>query len=245
MSSPLPTLQNDPSVVQGNQIKAQYAAECQAVRADSSASDIGKGQRLEQVWNAANNALTVAYRDLIGRYEARREALLADIPLGPPPVPDGTSVADAALMAQLFRSALAEARNAEASTLIVGGSNISPIVTQPGTLAAMLSDAETYGDDLQRRAVLSAAWEQGNIDLVRSWTDLNGLSGLLDEVATVQEVLSGQGFANMWILPALSKIPEPQESVDLPARIAAAEAVQRASYQPGGANYRAGIRPTR
>jgi hypothetical protein len=224
MSSPLPPLQNDPSIVQGNTIKNQYMSACATVRSDITASDIAKGQRIEQIWQASNTALTAAYKDLIARYDARRDELLARIPLGPPPVPDGTSMADEALMQSLFRSAVADARGAVPNDQVVGGSNITPMVPKGGTLASMLNDAEKFGDDLQRRAVLSVAWEQGNNQIVRSWCDMQGFGDLLDELDDVQQVLTGQGFANQWIMPALGRIPEPQESVELPARIAATEA---------------------
>lgn len=223
MTSPLPDLQNDPAVVRGNTVKNNYTVAVQVIRGNSQLSDIGQGQQIAQAWQAANAGLVAAYQDLRTRYQARSDALLAKLPLGPAPVAPGTSPADEALLLQIFRNNVEQARNAAPDDTTSNG-NIGRISPAAGTLSAMLADAQKFNDDSLLRAVMTVAWETGNITLVRSWCDANGLSDLLDETAQVQQVLANNGFSSLWITPALSLIDEPAESVNLPRLVAAAQA---------------------
>lgn len=235
MTKPLPPIVDDPAVVAGFETKSKFTADSQQVRGDFTIVDLVKAQRIDAIWEAANKRLTDLYADLQSRRQARIDQLETIVPVGPN-IPANASSADTALLQQVFRTALAQARDALPAE-ISGGGNITPINTSKTTLDGMLADAEKFDDDTLRRAVLTAAFENGHLGLIKSWTDMNGLTEQLDELRDLLNAIAGHGSDNLWVVQALGLIAKPSEVFNIPNLIAAQEAAVQASYRPGGVNY--------
>lgn len=217
-TQPLPPMGQDPSILAGQQTRGTYTANAQDIRRSPSLSDMQAAEQIVALWNAANDTLSSLFEDLQARRQARIDELSTIVPLGPN-VPADASAADAAVIQQSFRAALAEARAALPSTPNDG--NITPI-RQDGTLDAMLADAEKFNDDTLRRAVLTAAYENGHMNLVRRWTDLMGVTSEIAELGELQEAHAGQGMAGQWNYTVFQPLPTPSELGDL-ERMRAAE----------------------
>jgi hypothetical protein len=211
MTVPMPPMAQDPSVVAGQQIKADYQAAAQTVRGNFRITDIDKAARITEIWNSSNTALAIAYRDLQARRQARLAVLEAQIPVGPN-VPDDTSPADAAVLQQAFRATLAEARSASTDQK-----------------RKMLVDAESFRDDNLRRAVLTAAYENSELGVLHAWFEMTGTDDILEEWGSLREAIDGRGFDTLWISQALSPIRQPDEVDALPQLVKAADAAATAA----------------
>lgn len=214
---PLPPIAQDPSIVRGQQIKAAFTPSIQNVRKNRSLDQLAVAEEITRIWETSNAELAKLYTDLQNRRQARIQVLETLVPLGPA-IPAGASAADTALLQQTFRAALAEARDAAAKSTsenvtianqtTPGLPSLRPTAT---SLQAMLADAEKFNDDNLRRAVLTAAWEAGEMSIVRAWTDQMGVTGKLDEFGELLAAVEGRGLAGSWNFTALSQIPAPSE----------------------------------
>jgi len=219
-TQPLPPPEQDPAITEAIQIKDTFTQTVQALRMNTTLTDLQVAQQVVTAWTAANDRIADLYNDLQARRQARITMLEQTVPVGPG-IPADASPADAAVMQQAFRAALAQAREAmpqRANT----GSSIIPV--KRNTLDGMLADAEAFDDDTLRRAVLTAAVENGTVHLIRSWAAQRGLSDQLDELAQLQEAITGRGLAGMWVIKAFTPIPKPEEVWKLPDLEAAAQA---------------------
>ena len=210
MTQPLPPMQNDPAFVAGQKVHVDFTNQANAIRGDVTTSDLTKSRLINEAWLAANAEIGRLNSDLDGRQQARADYLAALVPFGPT-VPASASAADRSVLLQAWRSALSDARNAS-----------------PADLAAMLNDAEMFGDDNLLRAVLTVAAENGDPTLIRSWADDHDLSAELDELSALRETILGRGIANLFRVQSLSPIAKPAEVSDLPTLEAAAAAGQAA-----------------
>lgn len=179
MSSPLPDIQSDPAFLAAQTAAAEFTVSAQAVRANFQATPLMQAQTIATNWEAANAAIGRAWADLNARRQARLTALESLIPVGPN-IPADASPADAALLHQLFRQALDQAR---AQT--EGGNS-------DAGLRAMLVDAERFGDDTLRRAVMTAAVDSNQPRLINDWAAQAGLSAELAELIGLRAALAGQ-----------------------------------------------------
>lgn len=211
-TKPLPPMGQDPSIVRGQEVRAEFVAAAQSTRQDRRLTNRQVAEQIVAAWESANSTLANLYEDLQNRRNARLEDLESVVPIGPA-IPAGASPADVVVIQQAFRTALAQARQAMPSIAdpSLAGGNITPITTPTDTLDAMLADAEKFGDDTLRRAVLTAALETGNTRLVRSWTDLAGVTDLLDELADLISAVAGQGQAGSWNFTVFRPLPAPPE----------------------------------
>jgi hypothetical protein len=210
-TKPLPPMGEDPSIVKGQQIRHEFPPQAQSIRSDRSLTDLQAAEQVVDLWTRTNDKLTELYRDLQRRRQARLDALETLVPLGPA-VPSDASAADAAVLHQAFRSALAEARQAMPARAEDGMQRIDTTTT---TLDSMLADAEKFDDDNLRRAVLTAAFEAGHMQIVRRWTDLMGVTQQLDEFHELQRAVAGQGLAGSWNFTVFSPLRPPEEVAKL------------------------------
>jgi hypothetical protein len=216
MTTPMPPMAKDPAITGGAQVRAAFTAQAAKIRGDSNLSDIAKAEAVTNAWDASNAELARLYDDLQSRRRTRLAVLEKLVPVGPN-IPADSSPADATVLRQAFRAALTEARDAS-----------------PDRKIELLADAEKFDDDNLRRAVTTAAFEQSQTQVVRRWTDAAGLTDRLEEMFELQKAIAGQGFDNLYVTPALSKIANPDEVSALPGLIAARDAAVRASVQYTG-----------
>lgn len=240
-AKPLPPMGQDPSIVEGQEVRAQFLALVPSIRQNQSLNNLAAAEQITAEWNKTNEKLGELFQDLQRRRQARLDALETTVPLGPA-IPAGASAADSAVLHQAFRSALSEARNAVPAQP-AGGGNVGPLSvgsTQTKTLDGMLADAEKFDDDNLRRAVLTAAFEGGHMQLVRKWTDLMGASGQLDEYHELRRAIEGQGTAGGWNFTVFRALPAPPEVAQLSQLRAAeeAESLTRAQASAAANRYR-------
>lgn len=217
-SKPLPPIATDPSITAGQAIHAAFPGTVSAIRGNPDLSDLAQAEKITAAWEVANVELSRLYVNLQERRRARLSDVEALVPSGPN-VPAGASPADAALLRQLFRQALTEARMASA-----------------GERAAMLADAEQYDDDILRRASLTAMSESGDYDdqrAVAAWAETNGVASEWAEIASLRDGLAGRNFDNLTVVQALGQISPPAEVAQLP-RFRELAAAGRATLQTQG-----------
>ena len=206
MTQPLPPAAQDPSVIRGYAVRQEWLAGIQRINADQRITDLVKAEQIAALWTKCNDELVSLYGDLQARQRARIAALDKVVPLGPA-IPVGASAADTVVLQQAFRATLAEARNADSDGL-----------------RSMLADAEKFEDDNLQRAVLTAAAERADINLVRAWTELHGVTDQFDELIATRDALAGAPSTDrLMTIQALKPIEKPTEVTDLPALQQAAE----------------------
>lgn len=223
MTSPLPPITADPAAVAAENARNDFFAAAQSIRRDIGINALQEAEQINEAWTAANAELVRLFADLQARRQARLEVVERTVPLGPP-VTDDTTPADRIVIMQAWRAALSTARQAVAASLA------SPEDKRWGnTLEAMLDDSERFDDEVQRRAVLTAAYEQGRTNLIRSWTDMRGLTAQLNEVTELQNAIAGRGAPwNGWNYTLFHPIETPPEVANLPQLQAAEQAMRDA-----------------
>jgi hypothetical protein len=223
-TKPLPPMGEDPSVVEGQQVRNDFTSQAQSIRSNRSLTDLQVAEQVVGLWTRTNDKLAELYQDLQARRQARLDSLESLVPLGPA-VPADASPADAAVLHQAFRAALAEAREVMPAS---AESGVQRLTSPAGTLDSMLADAEKFDDDNLRRAVLTAAFEAGHMQIVRRWTDLAGVTDKLDEFHDLQLAVAGRGIAGSWNYTVFSPVPAPAEISELPRLQAAQQAAAAA-----------------
>lgn len=169
MTTPLPPVTEDPDVMKGLEIQDQYLKVVQKVRGDVTITDLTKAEALLNLWTSALDMLAQARDSYESRRQARMAKLAAVIPVGPL-IPTGASPADAAFLQNAFRDALDEARAGDRSKRV-----------------AMLTDATRFGDDVRSRAVLTAAADDGQSDVIDIWANNHPeLKAQLDELMALR-----------------------------------------------------------
>lgn len=239
-TKPLPPTAQDPTILEAQQIKANFVPNAQAIRSRLDIDEVQSAQNVVDLWTASNERLAALYNDLTARRQARLDDIEKLVPLGPPVDPTA-SPADAAVLQQAFRAALTEARNAP----VVSGarndpsSNVRPLNSNAsrGTLSGMLADAEAFDDDILRRAVLTAAMENDQRGIVDAYAEMHGFADQLEEFGDLQRALEGYGIEGQWTFIAFGLIPAPPEVDALPRLIAARQAARAASIA-ASAGYR-------
>jgi len=204
MTDPLPPVKDDPSILGGRTVHQDYTSQAQKIRADVRATKLAQAEQIAALWEASTARLTELWTDLQARRRQRIEELEQLVPMGPG-IPEGTNPADAQVLHQAFRASLTMARNAgrpERQT--------------------MLADADKYGDDLLRRAVLSAALDDGDQETIGTWAARNGHAADIEELTYLRAVISGQHFDHRWAVQAFRAIEKPREAWNLPHLQAAA-----------------------
>lgn len=231
-TTPLPPMGQDPSILRGQEIRAAFTRDAQATRQNRSLSDREAAEQIVALWTTTNEQLNGLFEDLQTRRRARLAALADVVPLGPA-VPSDASPADAAVIHQAFRAALAQARGAMPAPATTPG--IGPLARDNDTLDAMLADAERFNDDNLRRAVLTAAHEAGHMKLVQRWTDLMGVTAAVEEYSELQRAVAGLGPAGGWNRTIFRPLPPPAEVAQLERLKAADDAAAARRVQDAAA----------
>lgn len=203
--APLPLVREDPSIVAGYEVQNQYTAAAQAARAAFGLTDIQRAEGILRAWKTASDQLAVLYRDLQQRRHTRAEWIEAQLPIGPG-IPADASDADRAVLMSAFNTARAVAGAATADQR-----------------TRMLNDAERFGDDVTKRAVLTTSIDDNQWDLVDRWAEMHSpeTGALLKEWVALQEALDGRGFDHAWVRQALHQPRRPAEYHELPRLISA------------------------
>jgi hypothetical protein len=209
VTSPMPPIPEDPSFIEGQRLQAEYTAQSQAIRGDFGITDVAKAQQIVALWEATNARLSALYVDLQNRRQARIDVLEKIVPLGPG-IAAGTSPADAAVLHQAFRSALAEASASDFAGR-----------------RTMLADAERFDDDCLRRATLTAAVDVSDVNLIKSWVQMRGDGALLDELVQLREAIAGRSLWNFKLAQTLGALAKPQEAFALAGLVAARDVAIR------------------
>ncbi|NJP28068.1 hypothetical protein FLW53_28480 [Microbispora sp. SCL1-1] len=196
---PLPHPNEDPDNLAARQSKADFTAAAKAARENFRLSDLAKAEEIAAAYDTHVKETAAAYERLIARRRARAEYLESLLPIGPG-IPKGTSPADAAVLMTAFRTAFATAKEASHEER-----------------RGLLAEAERFGDDAMRRAVLTAALDQGQMDLIKSWTALHSdKADLLDELRALREALANWGSLHLWDSQDFRPLQKPTEAVNLP-----------------------------
>lgn len=227
---PFPPPGADPQTVEAMSIRGDFTRFAQQTRTDARLSDLDVARQITAAWNDANQQISKLYQQLQAARRARIEVLEKVVPMGPG-IPADASPADAVVMNQAFRAALERARNAKTPQTPPTAASATSSGYDTGTLAGMLADAERFDDETLRRAVLTAAVETGQTQLVRAWTDKMGVSDQLEELTRLTETVAGRGFDWVWDLKAFTPIPEPTEAGRLPELERAAAAAAQARVE--------------
>ncbi|GAB3995319.1 hypothetical protein GCM10029992_12260 [Glycomyces albus] len=212
---PLPHPNEDRDHLAARQSKQNFTAEAKRIRENFKASERYKAQQIAALYEAHVAEIAKAYDSLTGRRRSRLAYLESLVPVGPG-IPERTSPADKAVLMTAFRTALATAKEA----------------TSRQERAKLLREAEKFDDDAMRRAVLTYALDNGEIDTVKAWSAEHlDVANHLDEVAKLRALLAGQHFDSLWDAQDFNPLPKPQEAHDWPRMEAAAEAAKRAGRQ--------------
>ncbi|HCB03141.1 MAG TPA: hypothetical protein PLZ93_01125 [Nocardioides sp.] len=206
--STLPEANVDPNIIGAREATVAYQREVDAVRADSTLSDLGKAERIDKLYST--------WTELIGHhqeqfYAPRRDRALkleALVPVGPG-VPNDASPADAAVLHQAFNTAFDKAANASKDEL-----------------QQMYATATRFGDETTLRAVLTAAQDKGLNGIVDQWAagDPKRQAGL-KELGELRELFSGRGTDARFAYQAFNGfglVRRPPESMRLDTLRAAA-----------------------
>jgi hypothetical protein len=221
LTSPLPASKDDPSIVRGQVVQAEYLDQLKALRSNHAITDLDRARGIDAAWRTACTELAGLYEDLRSRRQVRLADLEQMVPVGPS-IPADASAADRAVLQAAWKAALAEARAASGDQLSV-----------------MLADAVRFGDELAIRAVTTVVIEEG-----RGFGTLReqvlaldpGAREALDEIGQLRGALAGETYDG-WVNRALSQPRRPEESTrlnDLEAMHKAREAALQAQRRRFG-----------
>lgn len=215
--APMPHPNDDIDTIAARASKQTFTEEAKKIRENFNASDLFKAEKINALYETHVKEITDAYQRLTERRRQRLAHLEALVPVGPG-IPAGTSPADKAVLMTAFRTALDTARDG---------------TRQRRT--ALLAEAEKYDDDAMRRAVLTYAMDNSEIDILKAWSDQHlDVADHLDEVAKLRALLAGEHFENLWDTQDFRPLPAPHEVTELPRLQSAAEAARRARAQGRG-----------
>lgn len=199
----LSPVREDPAIQAGYAAKATYATREREIRLNMDLTPVAKAEALAAAYDPLLAELDRLRADLHNRRTARLAVLESKIPMGAG-VPADASPADRAVLTSTFRGALVKAREADSVH----------------ARRAMLAEAERYDDDMQRRGVLSAAFELGELEIVSEWvrehTTFRDRDDFLEEMRTLRgQLASTIPSDRMWEMQALGEPQRPQEMANL------------------------------
>jgi hypothetical protein len=203
MAAPMPPINEDPAIIRGYAMRNAFDLECTPILADTTLSDVGMAQKIANLHAVVTTELAAARENYKKRRAARTAELEQVVPIGPD-VPPAASPADKAVLMQAWRTTLADARECDRD----GRSQ-------------MLAEAERFDDDTVRRAVLTAASDNGQSDIIQQWARTRPeIAAQLSELLALRDSYVTD---NMVALQAFGPLPVPTEMANLPALLANAE----------------------
>lgn len=207
---PLLPTKDDPDLLAGAAAKRQYLDALQEIRFIDS-PDISKARTIAAMWTQLNRTLAGHFEAYRTRVAARHDYLGAKLPVGPG-IPDDTSPADRAVLMAAWNNALATARTSTANPARKHHPDGTADTMSRGR-AAMLADAERFGDDTTRRAIITTYLDEGRWDLVEAWA-LTQPSEALPEIREwldLGKILDGHHFDWAWIRQYIGQPVKPDE----------------------------------
>jgi hypothetical protein len=222
MAAPMPPINQDPAIIRGYALRQAFDLECTPILADTTLSDIGMAQKIANLHAVVTTEVAAARENYKNRRNARMAELAQVVPIGPD-VPPAASPADKAVLMQAWRTTLAEARECD-----------GPARFQ------MLAEAERFDDDTVRRAVLTAASDNGEVGIINQWASTRPeCAAQLRELLALRAASVNDGLISR---QAFGPIPEPTEMANLPTLLANAERDQQA-FAATGLRLPAGLLP--
>lgn len=149
--APLAPVRDDPAFIEAQALQTEYANAAQAARQDFNATDIARATRVVKLWKTVVTRMVELRQDLNARRRARIEWIETQLPVGPG-ITAGTTAADRVVLLAAFNNAHDKAKHAAQDDR-----------------ETMLANAERFGDDVTRRAVLTAAIDDSQWPLVDGW----------------------------------------------------------------------------
>ncbi|MFJ4829881.1 hypothetical protein ACIP79_08195 [Streptomyces sp. NPDC088747] len=179
--------------------KLTFVAKARAVRENFNTSDRFKTEQVSGLYDAHVQETADAYERLTTRRRDRLAYLESLVPVGTG-IAENATPADKAVLMTAFRAAWKEAQEAD----------------RAGRMR-MLAEAERFGDDATRRAVLTFAVDHSELDTVRAWTDFHlDEKGMVDEARELREALAGRSPLHGFERQDFTPVPKPQEAYDWP-----------------------------
>ncbi|MFD9445907.1 hypothetical protein ACFWBR_35065 [Streptomyces sp. NPDC060006] len=208
---PMPHPNDDPDTLAARASKQTFTEKAKDARENLNASDLFVAEKIAALYETHKTEVREAWDSISERRRDRLDYLETLVPVGPG-IPKGTSGADKALLMQAFRAAYEKAKEAT-----------------PRVRAELLNEAERFDDDAMRRAVLTTALDNSELNLIGQWTSVHtDHKDYLDEVRDLREALANWGQSHLWDMQDFNPLPTPHEVSELPRLQAAAE-VERAA----------------
>lgn len=201
-ASPFETHPNDdPDHGAARAARDWYRGRVAEIRNDPMASDLAKTRALAEAHRQHVQDMTDAHSRLTARRQARLDYLTGLVPDGPG-VADDAAPADRAVLLTAWRAALDTVRSAP----------------DRKTRAALLADAQKFGDDIMQRAVLTHARETGDLGTVDRWVqDTHQVTGWQAETGQLRGALAGERQHAPWDYLDFHAEQAPKEIAQLPA----------------------------
>lgn len=197
--APMPHPNEDADHLAARASKTTFTAMTAGVRSNHNTSARYKAQQVAELYDTHVQQLTEAHESLTTRRRERLAHLESLVPVGAG-IPENATPADKAVLMTAFKAAWKEVQE-----------------TDRAGRQQLLAEAEKFGDDAARRAVLTYAVDLGEVDTVRTWTDFHlDEKGLVDEAQKLRETLAGRGLSRGFERQDFTPVPKPQEAYDWP-----------------------------
>jgi hypothetical protein len=193
---------DDPDHGAARAARAWYAGRLAEIRNDSNPmlSAYAKAQAIAEAHRQHVQDMTEAHGRLTARRQARLDYLTSLVPDGPG-IPEGTSPADRAALMTAWRAANDAVRNAP----------------NRNARAALLAEAQRYGDDIMTRAALTHARETGDLGTVDRWVQqTHDVTGWQAETGQLRGALAGERQHAPWDYLDFHIEQPPKEVAQLP-----------------------------
>ncbi|MFD0138019.1 hypothetical protein ACFVIL_29265 [Streptomyces sp. NPDC127159] len=194
---PLPHANEDPDNLAARASKQTFTDQAQQVRSNPNLSGRAKAEQVTALYDTHVQETAQAYERLTNRRRARLEYLEGLVPVGTG-IPADANPADRAVLMTAFRAAWDQAND-----------------TDRAGRKRLLAEAERFDDGAMRRAVLTSALDNGEMDTIRDWTALHAdQKGYLDEVGQLRDAFAGGGPNRGFDQQDFTPLPKPSESYE-------------------------------
>ncbi|MBT2207025.1 hypothetical protein [Actinomadura sp. NEAU-AAG7] len=196
--APLPPVHEDDDFQAALEIQQRYPVELAAARGAYGLTQLQMAERINTLWTGATADLDRLREAFNRRYGGRWQQLWQMVPTGPE-APQGASPADKAVLVTAYRTARAAVDNEPDGEKLV----------------AMLAEADRFGDEATRRAVLDHLRDEGHLDPVHAWAAEHIGAAWVDQIAYLTGVLFGATSDAMLAQQAFKALQRPHEVASL------------------------------
>lgn len=195
----LPPAPQDRAVLAGQEIQQRYLTEATAIRGEYGITELERAERLNDLWTRLEAELTSKRQAFDARYRGRFDELWAMVPSGPE-APAGASPADRAVLTTAYRTARDTAREQSHEQRLQA-----------------LEEADRFGDEAARRAILDVLREDNKPDAVHAWAAKNIDPDWVPQIVYLVGLLFGATMDGMVAQRALKPLVRPTEVTSLPS----------------------------